>query len=320
MKWKKAVTVLDINILPACVPFMAMYLIWCVMSAVAMQMGGYFVHAPYFQTLILPLFVLVYIFLALFITQLFMVYVNDWLDEIPILRPMMFAICGGLGFFVYMVMRHGTVKGVWITSLGTANLIVFACLVASWMIHPLKRPSELVPLCSVVALTDLFSVFAGPTRHLVECITAYYEKGMQGPPPLADYILVKISVPGFNAAMPLFGVSDWIILVFLSSALTKFGFSDNLAGKSILAMKKNNRLTLYLPAAALGLMVSIVGAQVSGMFLPALPFVVICFMAYALIRYPQIRDLNKREWLIMSVFSLAMILLLAVGLLIKSNG
>lgn len=316
---KTIMTAVKKSVMPVWVPVIAMYVIWCVMSLVIVHTDSLFSDSPLFPILILPFSIVTYIVLALFITQIFMVYVHDGLDEIPFIRAMMFVTSGALGFFLYMLMRDGTVKGGWIENIGTANLIVFACLIGSWMTHAVKRPSELVLVCSVVALADLFSVFAGPTKQLVEGLTTYYEQGMQGPPPLVDFILVKISVPGYSATVPLFGVSDWIILVFLTAALTKFGLSDNLAGIGLTGMKKRKRLSLYIPAASVGLMASLLTAQMSGMFLPALPFVAAAFLVYTLIRFPQVRNLNKKEWVLLSGFSSVMILLLAVGFFLNST-
>lgn len=298
--------------------FAAMYVVWLVISALAVFAGGFLAGGPDLSRLVLPLCILFYLCLALFSSQVFLVLINGSLDESPRIRGGMLLFSLGIGMVVYLIMRDGSVKNMFLSSLGTANLIVFSCLIATWMAHSVKRPSELVPICGVVAIADLFSVFAGPTRHMVEGLKAFYEKGMQGPPPLTDFILVKITVPGMGPAVPLFGVSDWIILVFLCAALSKFGLNDNLAGSGIDTMVRRKRLSFYFPAAALGLLTAIVVVQVAGVFLPALPFVVVGFMAHAMICHPQVRALNKREWTLLSGFSSVMICLLIAGLMIKT--
>lgn len=301
------------------VPVAAMYLLWCLVSLGARSLeplaaagvgqgGGLFVVS-----------LIVFLGLSVFITQVFLVYVDARLDESPPARAALFLFCLGLGLLMYGLMQDGSRQSGWLQSLTTVNLIVLACVTATWMTHPLTRPSELVPVCGVVALADLFSVFAGPTRHIIEGLTAYYETGMVGPPPLADFILIKITVPGFTAPVPLFGVSDWVILVFLGSALTRFGLSDSLIGSGITGMKKNRRLSVYLPMPVVGLVLALLAAQISGMFLPALPFMVAVFMGYALIRYPRVRDLNRHEWLLLSGFSSVLLTLLGLGLWLKST-
>lgn len=306
------------KIMPALMPLIAMYMIWCVLSLVAVHGGGVLNGSSQFNKLILPVCIGLYIFLALFISQIFMVYVDDVLNDMPVMRGLMLVGCLSVGLFIYKIMGDGSVKSLFLSSLGTANLIVFACLIATWMVHPLQRPSELVPVCCVFALADLFSVFAGPTRHMVKGLTAYYEKGMQGPPPLTDFILVKISVPGIDVAVPLFGVSDWVILVFLCSAFAKFNLNDNLAGAGIRTMIRRKRLSFYFPAASLGLLVSITTAQLTGFFLPALPFVACVFLVHGLIFHPQVRRLNRREWALLSGFSSVLIFLLVAGILMKA--
>lgn len=300
-------------------PFIAMYLIWSGISLAAVFMGRWGWGGPVMSFFVLPVSIGLYLVLAVFISQVFLVYVDGVLEDAPRLRKAMLAVSVGVALAVYLVMRDGTVKNVFLSSLGTVNLIVFACVVGTWMAHSIKRPSELVPICGVVAIADLFSVFAGPTRQMVEGLKAFYEKGMQGPPPLTDFILIKISVPGMGPALPLFGVSDWIILVFLCAALAKFGLNDNLAGSGIRGMAKRKRLAFYFPAAALGLLGAIVTVHLTGMFLPALPFVVLGFLVHAMVFHPQVRSLNKREWVLLSGFSSVMIFLLVAGLILKNG-
>jgi hypothetical protein len=300
-------------------PVAAMYLIWSLASLGSRTLGAGVVAGVGQGPGLFVVSLIVYLGLSVFMTQVFLVYVDARLDESPPARTALFLFCLGLGLLMYGLMQDGSRQGGWLQSLTTANLIVLACVTATWMTHPLTRPSELVPVCGVVALADLFSVFAGPTRHIIETLTTYYETGMVGPPPLADFILIKISVPGFTAPVPLFGVSDWVILVFLCSALTRFGLSDSLIGSGIIGMKKNRRLSIYLPTPVIGLVMALLAAQISGMFLPALPFMVAVFMVYALIRYPRVRDLNRHEWLLLSGFSSVMLALFGLGLWFKST-
>ena len=96
----------------------------------------------------------------------------------------------------YGIVVFTGIKNNYITGVLTANLIVFAAVFGNWLASPLKRPAELVPLCLVVALSDIFSVFAGPTKQFAGTISQYYEGGMEGIPPLVDFILVKMPLPG----------------------------------------------------------------------------------------------------------------------------
>jgi len=242
-----------------------------------------------------------HICLAALATAFFMVYAME-----P-LRPRHRLRAGFIGFsilltgIIYALSRQvdpGTYLLLqFLKMLNTANLIVFANLLGSWITAPLKRPAELVPLCVVMVLADFFSVFKGPSREIIESLTVYYETGMVGPPPAADFLLLKITVPGIGQLMPVFGVSDWIIIAFFSAAAVKFGFNDNFAGKSISDMLSRRRIAFYLPVSVLGLLGAVLTAQALGVFLPALPVVVVFFIFDMMIRYPDVRKLKRSDWL-----------------------
>lgn len=50
--------------------------------------------------------------------------------------------------------------------------------------------------------------------------------------PLADILVLKISVPGQENLLPVFGVADWIIVAFRAASVAKFNLNDNIAGNS----------------------------------------------------------------------------------------
>ena len=309
------------TVLSAAVPVLAMYLLWLAAVAVVLFMGS-FRFSGFILPLVVPFAVALFLGVAAFATEIFLVYADDGLVEIPAIRAFLFLWTGAVAFGVYsLTVNWGFktgFKGQAVAALGTVNLLVFACLCATWMAAALKKPSELVPVCAVVALADLFSVLAGPTRELAKDIAAYYEKGMEGPPPFSDFILIKIPVPGLDAPMPLFGVSDWIILAFLCSAMVRFGLSDSLAGPGISGIKRKKRLALYAPVAVLGLGFAVLAAQVSGMFLPALPIMVGFFLVHSLWANEAVRRLDAREWRLIAGFSVVLLTLLAAGLFMGS--
>jgi hypothetical protein len=143
---------------------------------------------------------------------------------------------------------------------------------------------------------DLFSALAGPTREVVSELHAYYQGGMEGPVPAAEFLLIKIAVPGFESLVPLFGVADWIMVVFLAAAAAKFRMNDNVAGPGLGSMVEKGRPRLYVPVAASGLILAVLLAQGLNIFLPALPVVAMVFLGYILFRYPQVRALRYSDW------------------------
>lgn len=305
------------TVLGAFIGVLSMYVIWTSAVAVMTALGMVRV-SPSVVPFILAGAVVFFMAVAAFVTEIFLVYVDDSLGGIPGLRFILFLVTGLTALTVFFVSARYGFKGNAVAALSTANLLVFSCLCATWMTSSLKQPSELVPVCAVVAFADLTSVLAGPTKHLAKGIATYYEKGMEGPPPLSDYILIKITVPGISAPLPLFGVSDWIILVFLCSAMLRFGLNDSLTGQGIVGLKKKRRLSFYFPVAALGLGAAVLSAQVSGLFLPALPFMVLFFLAHALWRHEAMRKLSAREWKLTAVFSLTLVSILMAALYLRS--
>jgi hypothetical protein len=305
------------TLIAAALPLSAMYLVWG-MAIVLMRSLGQ-LHIPQaIHPFIIPVSVILFMMIASFVTEIFIVYVDDYLTEIPFLRAFMLMWTAVVAISVYLVTTRAGIKGHVVSGFGTANLLVFACLCATWMTTGLKQPSELVPVCAVVALADLFSVLAGPTKHLAEGIAAYYEKGMEGPPPFTDYILIKITVPGISIPMPLFGVSDWLILVFFCSAMVKFGLNDSIGGMGIAAINERKRLSFYFPVAAIGLAVAVLSAQVTGLFLPALPIMVLFFLGHSLWSHEGMRRLSAKEWRLLIVFSVVMISILVSALYFRS--
>jgi hypothetical protein len=181
-----------------------------------------------------------------------------------------------------------------IIAIHTANLLFLACVLGHWLTEPLKRPAELIPLCLVMSLIDAFSVFQGPTRELTSNLVDYYSSGQPGPPPLVDYILIKLPLPGQPSLLPVFGVSDWIMIIMLSAAAAKFGMNDNILPK----LEK-----VYFPMAGLGLIATILAARELDMYLPALPMIALCFLAVMAYKFPEVRHLTRNEIRPMAFFT-----------------
>jgi hypothetical protein len=279
----------------------AIYFFWIAVSLILFVAASLLPDQDFFAAAIIGAAVFFHICLASLATAFFLVHAMEPLRARHRLRSVFIGFClalTGIIYFRFRQMDPGTPELIWLLKiLNTANLVVFASLLGSWITAPLKRPAELVPVCVVMVLADMFSVFRGPSREIIESLTVYYETGMVGPPPLADFLLVKITVPGFNHLMPVFGVSDWIIVAFFSAAAVKFGFRDSIVGRNITEMLSKGRPGFYLPISAMGLFIAVQAAHLMNVFLPALPLVVFCFMLFTLIRHPEARRLKRSDWL-----------------------
>lgn len=203
---------------------------------------------------------------------------------------------------IYILVAKLALRSDLISAFHTANLLFLACLLGHWLVIPLKRPAELVPLCLVMSLVDIYSVFKGPTKSLTNDLSNYYSSGQSGAPPFIDYILVKFPMPGQAGLQPVFGISDWILIAMLSAAAAKFGMSDNLFGRRSLP---------YLSVAVIGLIISIMLAREANLYLPALPLVALFFLSMMAFRHPEIRQLTRNE-----LRPLGLIFILFAGLLL----
>lgn len=268
------------------------------------------------QRILFPFFLLLFIFFAFRQTGYFILQASPRLDAYPGVRAGWLLFSFALGLLLLLAGQRLPFGGAGLPILNTANLFVFANLLGTWMVKPLRRPAELIILCVVLFLSDLFSLLKGPTRRIIEDLTAYYETGMSGPPPAGDFLLVKTVVPGAYELQPVFGVSDWIVLVFLSAAACKLGVNDNLAGQSLRKMEARGRISVYFPVAGAGLLIAVAAAMGFNVFVPALPIVAAVFAAYILVLDPSSRKLQKKDWRLIMAVSAVMLSLLGVGYVI----
>ncbi len=213
---------------------------------------------------------------------------------------MIFPFVGGsfiLFLFIYIwgVYLNANLK--LLSGISTANLFFCASLIGAALSSAIKRPGELVPVCITAAIADLISVMKGPSKSMVKDITAYYDQGMEGAPPFIDFILIKVGIPGYEIPVPLFGVTDWILLVLLSSALIRLQMNDNL-----LASSTHKRNRIYLPVSAVALFVGLVFAQVTQQFIPAMVFIALFFLVYLIVKIKVHKSLHRVDIIYSLVF------------------
>ncbi|NWH03695.1 hypothetical protein [Desulfobacter latus] len=205
-------------------------------------------------------------------------------------------IGGGTLIFIVLCLlesRAGLKSNI-ITALSTATLVLLACVAGHWLAGHLKRPSEFIPIGVAVALSDIFSVVSGPTRTFAANISDYYREGMTGAAPLVDFFLVKMPMSGNDYFMPVFGITDWVVVALLSAGALRFRMNDNLfslAGST----RAQNKSRAFFPVAGIGLIISIVAARSMHLYLPALPFIVIGFLGVMAAKYPAVRKLRPDE-------------------------
>ncbi|HKJ64980.1 MAG TPA: hypothetical protein VJ969_06235 [Desulfopila sp.] len=172
----------------------------------------------------------------------------------------------------------------------TALLLFGATVLGAVLSTAVKRVGELVPLCCTAAIADLTSVAFGPTSVMVADISSYYTGGMVGPPPLVDSIILKAGMPGYAVPVPLFGVTDWILVSLLSASLLRLRKSDNLLPQKFWAWGP-----AFFSAAAMGLYAGLFIAWTTDVFIPAMVAIVLVFLALLVWRYDVFRKMEKKD-------------------------
>lgn len=187
---------------------------------------------------------------------------------------------------------------VWLTSLPTpvgfwqpllaatrSGLLLFvATVTGAALARYVHRLWEILPVCLVMTLADFVSWRHGPTAGFTREIERYY-LASEGPAPLVDMILVKLAFPGVAALAPLFGISDWIMVVFFATVARRHGVNDNLLATAGETVARQGRLGFYLPVPVAALFAATVLAQATGLFVPALPVIALVMLLWYGVRF-----------------------------------
>ena len=163
-------------------------------------------------------------------------------------------------------------------------LLLVATVTGAAMARYVKRLWELVPVCIVMTLADFASWMYGPTAGFTQQIQQYYQAPV-GPPPLVDMILIKLAFPGIAGLTPVFGLADWIMVVFFAIVARRHGINDNLIGLPGETLARQGRIGSYLPVSVVALLVATVLAQATGLFIPALPVIALVMLIWYAFRY-----------------------------------
>lgn len=286
-------------------PMIILYFSWIIISLLAYLLSlvmphNHGLYTPFFWVAFKLLGLLVLLIMMTF----YLIFQEEHIQRQPGLRLILTVIFVCIEILLVVSIRFSGQLTLMTSILVSANLIVFSLLIGGWLVHSLKRVVDLILLCFVMSLADLYSVFIGPSKSFAHNISKFYTGGMPGIPPFSDFLLIKFPATGSHLPYPLFGVSDWLIIVFLSAAVLKFNLSDNLIGKSIASMHQAKRFSPYLPVSVVGLVFAVLLANLTHIFLPALPLIAGFFIVYLLIRFPESRQLKPSDWKIILLFSL----------------
>jgi hypothetical protein len=194
---------------------------------------------------------------------------------------------GGILGLAIWLLNQLTPVGLWQPLLDTIKsglLLLVASLIGAVLARYVTRLWEVIPVCIVMTLADVASWLYGPTAEFSEEIDRYY-RAPDGAPPFIDMVLIKLAVPGPVGLAPVFGISDWIMVVFFVLVAGRFGVNDNLIGPPAEELARQRRIGRYLPVSVMALFVAIVLAQATGLFIPALPLIALIVLLWYAARY-----------------------------------
>ncbi len=175
-----------------------------------------------------------------------------------------------------------------LTAIKSGLLLLIATIVGTALAKFVRRLWELIPICLAMTLADFASWRYGPTADFARQIQQYYT-APEGPPPLIDMLLIKLAFPGAAALAPVFGISDWIMVVFFAVVAKRHGVNDNLLGMSNKRLIQPGQIGCYLPISVVALFAAILLAQTTGLFIPALPVIALIMLVWYATRYLLLR-------------------------------
>ncbi len=168
-------------------------------------------------------------------------------------------------------------------------LLLVGTLIGAALARYVKRLWEIVPIGIAMTLADFASWLFGPTATFSQQIEQYY-RAPEGPAPFIDMVLIKLVFPGATGLAPVFGISDWIIVVFFAIVAQRHGVNDNLLGTAGETLARQGKIGRYLPVSVVALFAATLLAQVSGLFIPALPLIALIMLFWYVIRYLLLRS------------------------------
>ena len=190
----------------------------------------------------------------------------------------------GLVGLIWLANRQPVVDSWSLSGAPASGLLLFTgALIGVALARYVKRLWEVLPLSLVMMLADFSSWAVGPTAEFAREIEAHYLEPV-GPPPVIDMVLVKFSYPGAPGLVPVFGVSDWIMVVFFAAVARRYRINDNLFGPPPSGHYPDRLCGRYLPVAVVALFAAIMFAHASGSFIPALPLIALFVIAFYLLR------------------------------------
>jgi hypothetical protein len=196
------------------------------------------------------------------------------------------------GFYVFWglvlalliwIVHQLSLNGPWqlfLNAIQAGLLLMTGTIVGAALARYVRKLWEILPLCLAMSLADFSSWLIGPTANFAQTIEQYYLKP-EGPPPAIDMILVKLAFPGVANLLPVFGLSDWIMVAFFIVVAQRHRLNDNLFGfRTEIETGRRHFGLFYLPVSLVALLAAVICAQTTGLFIPALPVIAVVMLLW----------------------------------------
>ncbi len=160
-------------------------------------------------------------------------------------------------------------------------LFTLSSLLAFYLSDSIKNPSEIILVLTTAAVADFMSTLWGPTEIAAEQLQEFYENPTVITEPLVNHFMLRIPVWSSRVVIPLFSVTDWFFVMFALASAKKCKIENALSIK-------------YLPVSIplLGLLIGILFAQLSGLFIPGIVFIAAATSLGLLIKSPESRYIS----------------------------
>jgi hypothetical protein len=199
------------------------------------------------------------------------------------------------------------------------GLMGIALPIGYWVGDRMEKVTNLIPVAVAFTFADIFSVYQGPSKKVVEQLEGYEEEVAEHVAqaistaaageaaqaaaqaaamvraPLADYVIVHFPVLGTGGSVPVLGIGDFIIIALLFRTAWVHGLS----------------LLAVLGACLVAVTAALVFSNYVGHAIPALPFIAVGVIGWLLLTNPRLRRLDRQEIVLSFVVAAIFIALIA---------
>jgi len=155
---------------------------------------------------------------------------SEWAGIIPRRKPaLLWGIVGAGWWFITALLTNKGYSWQIFHSLNDVALLFTTFTVGFWLAGEIEKAGHLIPVCIIGTLVDIWSVFAGPSKHVGEKVLEHVEKQIETgeilPPPIESFLIMNWPQAGTGTMTPLIGLGDLVFIALLLASCRKFKLS-----------------------------------------------------------------------------------------------